>query len=198
MIQFSANIQACLARDNIEAFYLVKITNADGTIFNGISSTSYFVDVTLIGDTTTYVADGLILGADAPQISSTVEKNEYKLVLADPGFLLGPTVQTSLVGKHLETRLGFVDTITGSPYLNKTDTFVIYSGTIDSVAYDVDTKELGEVRINIIGSSPLVNLDQKRALYLSRDAVRKRNSNDSSCDQIYMGSGALIMKWGKA
>jgi hypothetical protein len=31
MIQFSANIQACLDSDNIEAFYLLRITYSNGT-----------------------------------------------------------------------------------------------------------------------------------------------------------------------
>ena len=39
-------------------------------------------------------------------------------------------------------------------------------------------------------------LDMKKGLYLSKDKVRGRNPDDSSCDRVYDGSGATL-KWGK-
>ena len=106
MISFSSNILACLALDNVEAFYLLRITNSDGTAI--FSSTTHFMDVTL-SNGNVYTADSLILTVDNPQSSSGVDREQYKIVLADPTFGQGVSAQTGLVGKYLETRIGFIN-----------------------------------------------------------------------------------------
>jgi hypothetical protein len=349
MVVFSDNIKACLALDNVEAFYLLRITNSDNSVI--YASTTYFKDIVL-SNGYSYTADDLILAVDSPQISSSVDREQYKIVLADPTFAQGVSASTGLVGKHLETRIGFInrsatpgvttfvvgssynfngntlplswsypgtitstDTATtttltntvidqnlrlsnisinpvsnyiirmrvklvsgawegvlfytntnhgvsgavgqyisipaptlgvwttidvdvrtlindyltggtltalrfdlinassasvaidyiqfgkaedyGQPYLNSSDTFIVYKGRVESVSYAIDTQEIGEAKINITGSSPIVNLDQKNSIYLSRDYIRKQNASDSCCDQIFEGSGTLSLKWGK-
>lgn len=348
MISFSAKMLACLSKDDIEAFYLLRITNSDGSAI--YSSTTHFMDITL-SNGNTYTADGLIMSVDNPQTSSSIDREQYKVALADPAFAQGISAQTGLVGKFLETRIGFINrsatpgvqnfvasntydfngtiptgwtypgtaiasytntattitntvvdqnlikgsltlsplnnylvqisviwlagawegilyyantthnysgvvgqyivipqpvlntwttitldmrtlvsdwmtggTITGlrfdfinnvsasvaidsisigkaedygQPYLDAMDTFSAYKGRIESCAYDIDTRELGQVKLTITGSSPIVNLDQKRSIYLSRDYIRKQNGTDSCCDQIYEGSGMITLKWGK-
>jgi hypothetical protein len=348
MVVLSDNIKACLALDSVEAFYLLRITNADNSVI--YASTTYFKDIVL-SNGYSYTADDLIVAVDSPQISSSVDREQYKIVLADPTFAQGVSASTGLVGKYLETRIGFINrsaapgvttfvtnlnydfngtlpsswaypgtivstdaaatttltntvidqnlrlsgvsitpasnylirmrvklvsgawegnlfytntnhgesgtvgqylsipaptlgvwttitvdarsfvndyftggTITalrfdfinassasvaidyiqigkaedyGQPYLNASDTFIVYKGRVESVAYAIDTQEIGEAKINITGSSPIVNLDQKNAIYLSRDYIRKQNASDSCCDQIFEGSGTLALKWGK-
>jgi len=201
MLEFSSNIKKCLADDATEAFYLIRITNSTGGVF--YSSTTHFMDVTLTPAGPTYTADSLILAVESPQLSSHIETNSYKVVLADPDYSFSSTAETGMVGYTLETRIGFINRIPGDvdfgkSYLALDDTIVIYRGTVESVAYDIDLQELGEVRLTVSGSSPIVNLDQKRSRYLSKDSVRKRLGTDSCCDQVYQGSGALMLKWGKA
>lgn len=161
-----------------------------------VASTTHYMDVTLPNGVT-YISDGLILSMDSPSLSSSVDRTQYKVVLADPNLGDMSAYQSGLVGCELETRLCFVDQETGQPYLATEDSFIVYKGMVDGVSYEIDTKELGEVRVTITGSSPIANLDQKRSIYLSRDSIRKRNSADSCCDQIYQGSGALVLKWGR-
>jgi len=194
MIQFSANIQACLNSDNIEAFYLLRITYSNGTPI--YSSTSHFHDITL-SNGYVYTADSLIEAVDPPNLSSSVDKEQYKIVLADPSLSEMSILESNIIGKLLETRVGFINKATGLPFLSTSDTLVVYKGRIESANYIIDTKEIGECKLQISGSSPIVNLDQKNGIYLSKDSIRRRDGTDTCCDQIYEGSGALVLKWGK-
>jgi hypothetical protein len=202
MKTFSSTIKSVLSFDNIEGFYLLRITDVDGSVI--FSSTTHYTDITL-SNNNTYFSDGLILSIDPPQLSSTVDREQYKIVLIDPTFSQSSKLDTTLLGKVLETRIGFVnnnniaasETPLGQPFTNVNDTFVLYKGRVDSVAYEIDANELGEVKLAITGSSPLINLDQKNGIYISRESIRAANSSDTSCDETYQGSGVITLKWGK-
>lgn len=197
MITFSQNIINCLSAGNVEAFYLLRITNSAGAAL--YSTTTYFADISLnnAGTLTTYASDGLIISVEAPQLSSTVNRDQYRIILADPALQNASSVK-DLVGKSLETRVGFVDPITRLPMLDVADTFIAYKGVIDSAAIAISSAELGEIKIVITGASPIVSLDQKNGIYLSDDSIRKRNAKDSCCEQLFTGSRTLVLKWGKA
>lgn len=194
MIQFSANIQTVLSQMPIETFYMLRVSNINGTAI--YSSTDYFMNVTL-SNGYVYTADSLLLSVDPPQLSSTVDREQYKIVLSDPSFSQASIIENNIVGKYLETRIGFINQTTGLPYLTASDTLIVYKGRIDSAGYVIDSGEIGESKLQITGSSPISNLDQKNGIYLSKETIRNANGNDSSCDQIYEGSGALMLKWGK-
>jgi hypothetical protein len=194
MIQFSTNIQAVLSQMPIETFYMLRIANTNGTSI--YSSTDYFTDITL-SNGYVYTADSLIQSVDVPQLSSTVDREQYKIVLADPSFSQTSVIENNIIGKILETRIGFINQTTGLPYLTASDTLVVYRGRIDSASYAIDSGEIGESKLQITGSSPLSNLDQKNGIFLSKDTIRRLNGTDSCCDQIYEGSGTLTFKWGR-
>jgi hypothetical protein len=194
MIQFSANIQTVLSQMPIETFYMLRVSNTNGTAI--YSSTDYFMNITL-SNGYTYTADSLLFSVDPPQLSSTVDREQYKIVLADHSFSQASIIENNIVGKYLETRIGFINQTTGLPYLTASDTLIVYKGRIDSAGYVIDSGEIGESKLQITGSSPISNLDQKNGIYLSKEMIRNANGNDSSCDQIYEGSGVLMFKWGK-
>jgi hypothetical protein len=194
MIQFSTNIQTILSTFPIESFYMLRISNQNGTVI--YSSTDYFMDISL-SNGYTYTADSLLLSVDAPQLSSSVDREQYKIILSDPSFSQAATIESNIVGKYLETRIGFINQTTGLPYLTVSDTLVVYKGRIESAGYVIDSGEIGESKLQITGSSPISNLDQKNGIYLSKEMIRGTNGNDSCCDQIYQGSGTLALKWGK-
>jgi hypothetical protein len=193
--QLSANIVNLINNKTVTAFYMVLVQHTGGG-FVHFNTTSHYSDVTL-SNGVTYIADGKLKNADPPQMNTNVDREQYKVILSDPAFADGPIIQQGLVGKVLEVRLGFIDPSTGLPFTNIADTFVVYKGRVDSASYLIDTEE-GEVDLQITGVSPMVSLEMVKGYYLSRDNVRAHDTNDSSFDDVYEGSSAIILKWGKA
>jgi hypothetical protein len=200
MISFSANILNALSQETIEAFYMVRILNYDNSIMH--STTNHFADIQLKNNGVDlanyfYPSDATLIAVDPPQMNTNVDREQYKITLADPTLSKLAAVRNNLVGKVLEGRLGFINRTTGMPYLEISDCPIVYKGRIDAPSYLIKTNEIGENLLQITGSSPMRNLDLKKSLFLSRDFVRQRDINDSSCDQIYEGSGSITLKWGK-
>jgi hypothetical protein len=193
--QLSANIVTLINNKTVNAFYMVLVQHTGGG-FVHFNTTSHYADVTL-SNGQTYIADGKLKSADPPQMNTTVDREQYKVILADPSFSEGGNIGQGLVGKVLEVRLGFIDPSTGLPFTNVADTFIVYKGRVDSASYMIDTEE-GEVDLQITGVSPMVSLEMVKGYYLSRDNVRAHDSADSSFDDVYEGSSAIILKWGKA
>jgi hypothetical protein len=200
MINFSVNVRNALSQEVVDVFYMLRILNYDGSIM--YSTTNYFMDiqlqnagVDLVGYN--YSSDATLISIDPPQMNTNVDREQYKITLADPMLSKMSSVRNNLVGRVLEGRLGFVNHSTGFPYLEIADCPIVYKGRIDGASYLIKTNELGENILQITGSSPMRNLDSKKSLFISRDFVRQRDANDSSCDQIYEGSGAITLKWGK-
>lgn len=194
MRTLSANLQGILNANHIELFYLLRIYKQSGTSI--VASTTYVRDLTM-SNGITYAADDRLVNVDPPQLTTTVDREQYKITLADPDFSLGAHAETGLVGSIMETRIGFIEPVSGLPFSSIADTFVVYKGKVDSVGYTVNTSEFGEANIQIIGVSPMLSLEMKKGLFLSRDYIRQQNINDSCCDQIYEGSTAVVLKWGK-
>jgi hypothetical protein len=190
MIEFSSTVVQILSNPTIEGFYLVDIQSG---LYR---TTSYFRDITL-SNGVTYPNDGKLLAVDPPQLSSVVDREIYKISFADPDFTNGPAADYGLVGKTVEVRLGFVNQTTKLPELDISNTILIYSGTVDGTGYSINTAEIGSSVLNVTCSSPMGDLDFRRPLYTTKDSMRSRDPADTSCDQIYEGSGQLQLKWGK-
>lgn len=194
MISFSTAVIEILAQPTIEAFYLVRIMDGSTEIY---STTSYFRDIAL-SNGVTYYSDGRLVSVDAPQLSSTVDRELYRIAIADPEFNSAESADSGLVGKQAEVRLCFVSHITKLPLTNVWDSPIVYKGTIEGTNYTIETAGVGESVLSLSCSSPMADLDLRRPIYLSKDTVSSRNPLDTCCDQIYEGSGQLTLKWGKA
>jgi hypothetical protein len=145
----------------------------------------------------TYEADGYILTVDPPRMNTTVDREQYKITMADPEFVLAADADNGMVGKLVEVRLCFVDPDTGLPLTALEDSLVVYKGKLDGVSLSVDTADIGESVIEYSCASPLVSLEQKNGYYMSREFMRGINPTDSCCDAIYEGAGSLTFKWGR-
>ena len=194
MIALSENLTAVLSEDCIESFYLVKIIDKNNRVLLAI--TSFYTNFTL-SNGQLYRSNAYILAIDPPQLNSSVDREQYKITLNDPTFSFRSEVDTGLIGKVVEVRLGFIDINTGIPYSDILDTIVTYRGKIDSAAYLLDTKDLGSNTLEIIGASPMNSLDQTNGIYSSREFIRKWHATDSCCDQVTLGTTSMIMMWGK-
>lgn len=187
MITFSSTIAALLQGASIESFYCVKIGTYKTTSFNR--------DVTIGSDT--YLSDGRLTVVDPPRISATVDREIFKVTLADSDFYLGNLFQSGIVGAILDVKLIFVDPATNSPILTTSDILTIYKGIVDNITFGIQTGNSGETTITISGASPMNDLDLTRTFYASKEYIRGRYPNDSCFDQIYEGSGPVNLKWGK-
>jgi hypothetical protein len=187
MITFSPAIIAILENPSIETFYIVKI--------GSYATTSYFNN-TIINNVT-YLADGKLVTVDPPRLSTTVDRELYKVILTDSDYALGNLMQTGLVGQDFEVRLLFLNPATNLPLTNVEDTILVYKGAVDNIAYSIDTGNNGSVALAITGTSPMSNLDLAKPFTASKDFMRNKYPTDSCFDQVYEGSGPVNLKWGK-
>jgi hypothetical protein len=193
MIEFSETLQNILMQPALEYFYLVRIYDInDNTIY---CITTYFNEITFQDNV--YEANAALVSIDPPQLSSTVDREQYKINIADPLFTTGEFADNGLVGKRVAVHIGFINPENNQPLLNDNEVLTSYVGRIDANAYKLETDEIGESILQITCSSPMSDLDLKKNLYLSKDAVKRRNPEDTCCDQIYEGSNKSVLKWGK-
>jgi len=197
MIQFSQTVSSILSQPAIEAFYLVEVSISPTVIYR---STSYYRDVVVLNGSTpisTYINDGRLVQIDSPRLSSTVDRELFKISFADPTFTFGAEVDSGLIGKMVDVKVGFVNQTTKLPELDISNLLTVYRGKIDSTEYSINTATTGEVLLNVNCSSPMNDLDMTKPFYTTKDATFGRDASDTSFDQIYEGSGVLQLKWGK-
>lgn len=194
MREFSSNILTEMNTRNARSFFCMYIKDALNNVI--LASTTHVHDVTL-DDGITYVSDDRLIAVEPPQISTTVDREEYKITIAGIDFIDTIGTEGDLVGCDIQVALCFINSTTGLPYVNEIDRLVFYKGKLSFVAAEIDTSEQGEATFSIGGASPMMALEMSKGIYLSRDYMRSKNENDSCCDTIYEGSSALVLKWGR-
>lgn len=194
MITFSPRVTELIASNRAEAFFCMHILNGGGSLFK--ASTTYHENVAL-SNGVTYISDDFIAKMEPPHQSSDVDKEKYKLAVNDDGFFLAANAENGLVGKRMEVRICFFDPDIPGPLLNLADTMILYKGRLHGLEGELEMEEFGQIGFTITGSSPMMSLDMTKGIFLSKDAIRARNPNDGSCDDIYKGSTPLLQKWGK-
>ncbi|MDB4575353.1 hypothetical protein N9112_00155 [bacterium] len=187
MITFSTNVKALMDKPSFEHFYLIDM--ADGLL--RITDHAYAIT---LSDARTFQKTDELLEIERPKFSTVVDREHYKILLADPGFSQGALADLGIIGEIIEIRVGFVDTSTGLPLTALADTVSIYKGLVDTTAYRMTQDE---VVLEITCASPMADLDQINKMVLSKDDVTSRNPADTCCDQLYEGSGGIALKWGK-
>jgi hypothetical protein len=195
MRALSGNLSRIMDTDAPELLLLVRIEDAAGSLILG--STSHYDTITL-SNGWSYASNGILLSLDPPQQTTVVTREQYKISLVDSDGGLRSYGESSLFGKKLDVRLSAMDPLTGLPLTTLSDLFVIYRGRINSVNSRIVSTEIGESTLNISGSSPVMSLEMKNGIFFSKEEMRQRSGNDSCADDLYEGSGATVLKWGKA
>ena len=185
MIQFSARLLELLNQPVINTFFCVKLKT--------LLLTSYVTNLTLADGI--YTTTDLISNVDSPKMTSSVDRDLYKITLVDSHRLLLGEFETGLNGAPVSVRLGFVDYYTNLPELS--EMFTTYKGIVESYEYVVDTNEVGSITATITCSNPMASLDDSNPYYTSKMAISQIDPNNPSFDQIHEGSGAVMLKWGK-
>jgi hypothetical protein len=182
---FSSVVEAVLASDNIKFFFLIKLSfNSNYYI------TSHGQDIFFDGNT--YSANGGLFEVDSPKFSSVIDREAYRIVVIDNLNAMKAEIESNVVGKPIEVKLGFLDT-DGSPIVTPADVLSVYKGYVDSptITNDWDKKV-----VSFEGTSALADLDMVNSFITSRDGMDQKSSTDTSFDQIYESS-AIEIKWGK-
>ena len=198
MKTFSSNIQSVIGLDNLSIFYLVQLDYKTGTIYH----TNSPMDIDVAGYAT-FSSDNELLGIDAPKMSSVVDREAYKITYSDNSSSLRTKFELGIVGTSVTVFIGFYNTSAaaiggvqpGLPFTAYTDLVIAYKGFIDSHGYTTDVE--GAITAVLECSSPMASLDLTKPLYTSRDAMRQINTSDSSFDDVYTGSKAINLLWGK-
>lgn len=199
MRRLSENVKILLRQDFVDIFILAKIEPTEEA---EIRYTTLPFDITYKGQV--YVSSNLLHAVDAPKLTGILDKETFKIVFADPDFLLRSTLELGLYNSNLKVMCGFVNTLSmplggaepGQPLLGDADTFVGYEGLVDMYAYAIDTA--GDTFVSLEGASPMGSLGLTRSLITSKEWMRTKHKDDSSFDSIYAGSKQELIKWGKA
>lgn len=89
----------------------------------------------------------------------------------------------------------------GAPIADIADLVIAYSGIVDVPAYEASFG--GDTLLVIECSSPMASLDMINALYTSKDSLDQRvyvelnDQTDTAFDNVYVGSQAMSVAWGK-
>jgi hypothetical protein len=182
---FSSNVQAAIDSGSAEFFMLIKLS------FNATYNlTTLPFDVVYGGET--YTSDGGLFEVSSPKFSSVVDREAYRVVIADDINAMLAEFKANVVGHDISVKLGFMSP-DGEPYLDAEDVVDIYNGTADSPSISNDLDQ----RLAIVeGTSPMADLDFVNVLYTSKDGMDQRNATDTSFDDIY-ADHEVSLKWGK-
>jgi hypothetical protein len=188
MIQIPLEISNLLLGDVVESYFLVDLGN-------GFRKTSNAFSVTFNGNV--YTADGTLLTVEPPQMSSTVDRQAFKVVMSDVNMEMGVLAESGMLGTPISVYMGFIDLATDLPYTDSANFLTIYSGHVDGVSYRYDTSLMGERAFILTCTTPMGDLDLKKPIYTSQDYLDKNYPGDTSYQQIYEGSGPIELRWGK-
>jgi hypothetical protein len=185
---FSSTVQNLIDSGNIEYFFLITLN-----FTNTYRLTSYHSNLEYpIGSGNTYISDGGLFEIDEPKFSSVVDREAYRIVIAEDLDEMSAEFEANVVGKPIDVKVGFIDA-NGYPLLNENDIVSIYKGNADSPSITNDWEQKLAV---IEGTSPMADLDAVNVRYTSKDGMDQINTDDTSFDEIY-GGREITFKWGK-
>jgi len=185
-----------MQEDSVITFLLVKIgptRPSPPRVSYSFLSTTLPYEITHAGDT--YAPANGLLKVDPPRLSEVLDRDAYRIEVADPEFLIRPRIADGgFSGSNMHIRAGFIDKDTGLPHGEYID---IYKGYIDSVEYAINPQE--EVILRFEGVSPMGAFDLTRALITSKNFLDHKypSNNDTSYDQVLVGSEPVNLLWGK-
>jgi len=185
MRTISSAAQAVLDSDNVKVAFLMELQ------FNSTYRfTSYHSDLTYDGNT--YLADGGMFEFDPPSFSSTVDRESYRIVIADQADAMAAEFRLNVIGKPISVKVALLGT-DDRPMLGTADVLSIYNGFVDSPSLSNDFEQ----KLAIIeGTSPMADLDLVRSFITSKAGMDQYSSVDTSFDEIFDNKFTTV-RWGK-
>jgi len=185
MRTFSSAVQTVIDSDEIKFVFLIKLE------FN----TTYYLcsyHRDLEYNNETYLANSGLFEFDSPKFSSVVDRESYKVVIADLLDEMSAEFRANVVGKPIQVFISLLNA-TGQPLLGVADVLSVYKGYVDSPAIQNDFEQKLAV---IEGSSPMSDLDLVKVFTASKDGMDQVDSTDTSFDEIFENK-SVSMNWGK-
>lgn len=177
-----ASIITALTSDVSDPYLLLDMEFSSGTI----RLTSLPYNITVGSDV--YISDGGLVKFNPPQLTSSIDRETYKISITDFGNTYKDEFELSAVGTPVTVRLG----IEG----NVTDFDILYKGRIDATSIQTDPAE-GTKDAIIECSSPFGALDRTTDRRTDRDTQRQIDATDTCFDRILFEVSSLELKWGK-
>jgi hypothetical protein len=185
MRTISAATQAVLDSDNVKIIFLMELQFSSTYRF-----TSYHSNIVYDGNT--YLSDGGMFEFDSPKFSSVVDRESYKIVIADQAALMLAEFRANVIGKPISVKVALLD-VNGDPMLGVDDVISVYNGFVDSPSISNDFEQ----KLAIIeGTSPMSDLDMVRSFMTSKAGMDQHSATDTSFDEIYDNKQTTV-KWGK-
>ena len=173
----------------------------------------YDVSVDGIG---VFIADNGLVDLDAPRLSTNIDREAFKITLTDPSFEFRDFCNNNITGSRVIVRIGFMNTLdevvvgttngglypSGAAILDIGDMIISYAGVVDVPAYEA-TFDGEPTLLTIECASPMATLDLVNPFYTSKDALDQRvfvelnDQTDTAFDNVYAGSQAMSVAWGK-
>lgn len=207
MRSVSSNVATLLRMDHVSFFYLFDL----GPYFSrdGNGGTTWFTDhfTTVPGGCTiggaTYLSDGNLLHVDPPKQSNVVDREAYKVTIADVDFWYRSCMESGFSSVPMRLRVGFYNVTgaplggwsVGMPMLNESDLITVYKGVTDTAAYNIEPD--GSVALTVECSSPMGSLQMVRSIITGQDYLKQIDATDTAYDQIFAGSKGVDIIWGK-
>jgi hypothetical protein len=201
MKSFTSAFSAKLALPETYIYGLVRIGpfNYDSSV---VAFTTSSEAVTFEG--TVYSPISPLVSMDPPRLSSSVDREVYKILLSDPAFVYRERLEAGAFGTPIlvyatvgaiSGTAGIVPVLPyGTSYAGERPA-VVYKGTLDSFLYTVD--EEGAVILELTCTSPMGSLALTRAIPTSPNWMRQRFPGDVSYDQVSEGSQQIALLWGR-
>lgn len=201
MRKIPAVIKQLLLRDDTDFVYLVKIQVADGTV---LLDTNCPYAVTIGGDT--FVPNSGLQQVEPPRLSTTVDREAYKITYIDPDHSKLALFEKGLTGAKVTVWAAFINT-TGVP-LSATggvfndgeilvnDLLIAYRGIVDTQGYTINPSN-GTIVAVVECASPMAGLSVVKSLYNSDASLKERNPADTAFVQINENASKVALLWGK-
>jgi len=181
---FTPEVQAVIDSGDIRFFFLIELYFSQTYRF-----TSYKHDIT--HNNKVYTAGGGLFEFDSPKFSTVVDREAYRIVIADLIDQMPAEFRYNVTGKDIKVMVGLLDA-NDNPLVNS-HILDVYKGYVDSPAINNDW----ETKLAVIeGTSPMSDLDMVNTFITSKDGMDQRNINDTSFDEIYTDN-EVSLKWGK-
>ena len=197
MREFSSAVTTAINAERFKYFFLIELTfTSFNTDSNQYEDTEYYFtsyNRELDWNGNTYIADGGLFEFEAPNFSSVLDREAYKVVITDISDQFAAHFKSGVIGSPIKVRVGIIDPSTDQPLTATEDIISLYSGFVDgpSIENNWDTK----VAL-IEGTSPMADLDQINVRMVSKDGMDQLDSLDTSFDSLYEDS-EINLKWGK-
>jgi len=186
MRQLSTNVQAALAQEYVEYFFVVEMNLSNSNYY----MTTHSSDITIGAQV--FTANGAIFNYEPPSQNSVIDREAYEISFIDPNNDLLEEALLGMIGKDIEIRAGFVHSTLG-PLTDPADLVFVYKGFIDR---PVISNNFESKIMKIECSSPMADLDAVRPFFTTPYGIVQYDSADSCFDKINDGFD-LQVKWGK-